>query len=136
MSVPEVPRLGWVIVYVPDVREAVAFYGLAFGLAPSFVDEGGDFGQLDTGATALAFVSETLATSNFAGGFRRGDRDAVPANVELALVFDDVAGGFRRAVEAGCTPLADPAAKPHGQIVAYVRDPYGTLLELCSPVGS
>jgi lactoylglutathione lyase len=131
----EVPKLGWVIVYVPDVREAVAFYTRTFGLAAKFVHESGDFGELDTGSTALAFISETLAASSFEGGFRRGTIAEPPANIELALVFDDVAEGFRRAVEAGCTPLAEPVFKPHGQTVAYVRDPFGTLLELCSPIG-
>jgi lactoylglutathione lyase len=134
VSEPEAPKLGWVIVYVPDVREAISFYGRVFGLAATFVDDGGDFGQLDTGSTALAFVSETLAASNFEGGFQRTGLGSPPVNIELALVFDDVASGFRRAVKAGCTPLAEPKVKPHGQTVAYVRDPYGTLLELCSPV--
>ena len=134
MSVPEVPKLGWVIVYVPDVREAVAFYERAFGLLPTFIDDGGDFAQLDTGSTALAFGSESLAT-RFVGDFRRADPGAPPVNVEVALVFDDVPTGFSRAVEAGCTPLAAPEVKPHGQTVGYVRDPFGTLLELCSPVG-
>jgi len=132
---PEGARLGWVIVYVPDVERAIDLYERAFGLRRTFVDESGTFGQLDTGQTALAFAGEGLASSNLPDGFQRPAPDAPPFNVEIALVFDDVAGAYERAVQAGCTPLASPEAKPHGQVVGYVRDPFGTLVEVCSPVG-
>lgn len=38
------------------------------------------------------------------------------------------------ALEAGCSALAEPSDKPQGQRVAYVRDPYGTLIELATPL--
>lgn len=135
MSAPEPARLGWVIVYVPDVQAALSFYGEAFGLVTTFVDPRGDYGQLDTGTTSLAFASESLGRSNFTEGFRPGDPTGLPANVEVALVFDDVGAAYHHALRSGCTPLAPPAVKPHGQTVAWVRDPFGTLLELCSPIG-
>ncbi|HYP48890.1 MAG TPA: VOC family protein [Thermoleophilaceae bacterium] len=130
----EEPKLGWVIVYVPDVRAALEFYERAFGLRRSFLAESGEFGQLDTGTTALAFASEELGDSNFPGGFER-PRAERPGNVELCLVFDDVEAGFSKAVDAGCKPLAAPTAKPQGQTVGYVRDPFGTLVEIASPLG-
>ena len=40
-----------------------------------------------------------------------------------------------RAVQAGATLLKAPASKPWGQVVAYVRCPDGTLVELCTAVG-
>lgn len=128
-------RLGWVIVYVPAVEDAIAFYERAFGLERTFIDPSGTFGQLATGDTALAFAHESLAVGNFPGGVRHGDPDAQPSNVELALVFDDPVAAFRVAVDAGCTALAEPEEKPHGQVVGWVRDPWGTLIEVCSPVG-
>ena len=127
------PELGWVIVYVPDVKAALAHYEAAFGLQRAFLAPGGDYGELVTGATKLAFASETLAASNLPDGFERpGER---PGNVELCLVYDDVDAAFAQAVGAGCAPLAEPADKPHGQRVSYVRDPFGTLVEIASPVG-
>ena len=36
--------------------------------------------------------------------------------------------------EGGCASLAPPADKPQGQRVAYVRDPFGTLVELATPL--
>jgi len=55
---------------------------------------------------------------------------------ELALVFDDVPAAFEHAVASGCTPLAEPTLKPHspGQTVGWVRDPFGTLIEIASPI--
>ena len=60
--------LGWVIVYVPEVERAVAFYERAFGLTRAFVDPTGNFGQLDTGSTALAFAAEALADGHLPHG--------------------------------------------------------------------
>lgn len=128
-------RLGYVIVYVPDVLASVEFYERAFGLTRGFVAESGEYGQMDTGETALGFASEEMGASNLPDGFRAGDLAEAPANVEVGLVDEDVAGAFSHAVQAGATAVAPPAEKPWGQTVAYVRDPDGTLVELASPMG-
>ena len=130
----EAGRLGWVIVYVPDVERAIELYERAFGLTRAFIDPSGHFGQLATGETALAFAHESLAGGNFPGGVQYPAGDSAPFNVELALVFDDVAAAFATAVDAGCTPLAAPEEKPHGQTVGWVRDPFGTLIEVAYPM--
>jgi lactoylglutathione lyase len=125
-------QLGWVIAYVPDVEEAVAFYERSFGLERTFVADDGSFGELNTGQTKLGFASEAMGQSNFDGGVQRpGDK---PTNVEIVLVFDDPAEAFERAVDNGAVPLAEPKQKPWGQVVGYARDPFGTLLEIASPV--
>jgi uncharacterized glyoxalase superfamily protein PhnB len=54
--------------------------------------------------------------------------------VEIALVAEDVDAAYRIAVEAGCEPLATPVDKPQGQRVGYVRDPFGMLVELATPL--
>jgi lactoylglutathione lyase len=127
--------LAWVIVYVPEVPAALALYGEAFGLAQRFVTPDGDYGELDTGGTVLAFASDELGAGNFPGGPRRPELDEPPANVELAFTTDDVPGAVATAIGAGCVLLAEPEDKSHGQTVAYVRDPWGTLIELCTPMG-
>ena len=127
-------RLGWVIAYVPDVAAAIEFYEKAFGLERAFIAEDGSFGELNTGETKLAFASEQMGDSHFDGGFRRPDADR-PFNVEVALVFDDPEAAFARAVENGASALAEPKTQPWGQVVAYVRDPFGTLVEIASPTG-
>jgi lactoylglutathione lyase len=127
-------RLGWVIAYVDEPAAASAFYERAFGLRGEFTAPDGSYAQLDTGSTKLAFASYALGEKNFDGGVRRAPLDGQPPNVEITLVTDDVDSAHARALEAGCTPLAAPADKPHGQRVAYVRDPFGTLVELATPL--
>jgi len=121
-------RLGWVIVYVDEPADASAFYERAFGLRPEFAAPDGSYAQLDTGSTKLAFASYLLGEKNFESGVRRASRDGPPANIEITLVADDVDAAHTRALDAGCTALAAPEDKPHGQRVAYIRDPFGTLI--------
>jgi lactoylglutathione lyase len=128
-------RLGWTIVYVEEPPAAAEFYERTFGLRSDFVGPGGSYAQLDTGSTKLGFASYDLGEENFDGGVRRAAAgDGQPPNVELALVHEDVDAAYATALEAGCEALAEPVDKPHGQRVAYVRDPFGTLLELATPL--
>jgi predicted enzyme related to lactoylglutathione lyase len=127
-------QLGWVIVYVDDPGAAVEFYERTFGLRSEFVAPGGTYAQLDTGPTKLAFAAYSLGEKNFDGGVRRADAEGQPPNVEIALIHEDVEAAYARALEAGCAALAAPEDKPQGQRVAYVRDPFGTLVELATPL--
>jgi lactoylglutathione lyase len=127
-------RLGWVIVYVDEPPAAAEFYERTFGLRGEFVGAEGSYAQLDTGPTKLAFASYELGEQNLDGGVRRAGADGPPPNVEITLVHADVDAAYAQALEAGCAPLAAPADKPHGQRVAWVRDPFGTLVELATPM--
>ena len=126
-------RLGYVIHYVPDVAAAVAFYEAAFGLDRRFLHESGAYAEMETGATALAFASETLSEGNGIA-FRRTRPDGDAPAIEIGLVTAEVEAAHRRALEAGAVAAAPPKAKPWGQVVAYVRDLNGALVELCSPL--
>jgi lactoylglutathione lyase len=127
------PRLAYVIVYVPRVEAALAFYEKAFGLERRFLHESGTYGELETGATALAFADETFPPSKGVLALNRTTGPA--AGVEVALVVEDVAKAFARAVAAGALPVVEPVSKPWGQTVAYVRDLDGFLVELCTAMG-
>jgi lactoylglutathione lyase len=124
--------LGWVIVYVDDPAEAAAFYERAFGLQTDFVAP--SYAQMDTGATKLGFAAYSLGEKNFPGGVRRADGEGQPPNVEIALIHEDSEAAYQQALDAGCTSLAPPEDKPQGQRVAYVRDPFGTLIEIATPL--
>jgi len=126
-------KLGYVILYVPEVAAAIGFYARAFGLQARFVHDSGTYGELDTGATVLAFAAEALADENGVEITATRPEARAPA-MEVALVTDDVADAYARAVAAGATAQTPPARKPWGQTVAYVRDLNGFLVELCSPV--
>lgn len=121
----------YTILYVEDVARSLAFYGAAFGLAQRFLHEGGDYGELDTGGTTLAFSSRRLLREM---GHHPQRADADAPCFEIALTFDDVPAAMRRAVEAGARPMQEPRQMPWGQTVAYVADPEGVLVELCTPI--
>lgn len=127
-------QLGYVIVFVEDVATSVAFFERAFGFTESFIHPAGDYGELRTGATRLAFTSHALAA------------DAVPyayvstaperrLGMELTLTTPDVDAAFAHAVAAGASPLSEPVDKPWGQRVAYVSTPDGIGVGIATPMG-
>lgn len=126
-------KFGYTILYVADVSATIAFYESAFGLTRRFVHESG-YGELDTGGTTLSFASFALARSNGVDFAEPAATGSAPP-IEVAFVTDDVSAAFERAVRAGAVGVAAPRQKPWGQIVAYVRDHNGFLVELCTPVG-
>jgi catechol 2,3-dioxygenase-like lactoylglutathione lyase family enzyme len=126
-------KLGYAILYVSDVPRAVAFYEDAFGLERKFVHEAGMYAEMDTGGTTLSFAANGLAKSNLPCGFRENRLTEQPGGFEIALVTDDVAAAYERALRAGATAVSPPAAKPWGQVCAFVRDKDGIVVELCTP---
>ena len=129
-------KFGYTIVYVPSVPDTMAFYEKAFGFQTRFLHESGQYGELESGSTTLAFASHALGEMNFGGTYVPVSATAKPPGIELAFVTADVPSAYAKAVEAGATPLHAPDHKPWGQVVAYVRSQEGTLVELCSPVAS
>jgi catechol 2,3-dioxygenase-like lactoylglutathione lyase family enzyme len=127
-------KLGYTIVYVPNVAASLMFFEDAFGLSRRFLHESGDYGELETGETTLAFASHELGHANFPAGFVAASESSKPLGVEIALVTPSVAEAHAKALVAGATELKAPETKPWGQIVSYVRCPDGILVEICSPV--
>lgn len=128
-------KLGYTIIYVPDVEASLAFFEKAFGLSRRFVHESGDYGELATGETTLAFASHALGHMNFPAGYVAASESSKPLGIEIALVTTDVAQAHAKALASGAQELKAPEAKPWGQVLSYVRCPDGTLVEICSPVG-
>lgn len=125
-------QLGYTILYVDDVHQTVDFYRRAFGLTEKFVHEGGDFGEMDTGTTSLAFCSHKLLREM---GKSPGRPQTEAPCFEIAFVTPDVAGALQLALDAGCRLLQAPEIMEWGQTVAYVADLNGFVVELCSPMG-
>ncbi|UXH76092.1 VOC family protein [Roseateles amylovorans] len=127
-------KLGYVIIYTNNVEASVTFYEKAFALSRRFVHESGQYAEMETGSTALAFVGDELAQSNVAS-YRKNTPAQEPAGIEVALVSDDLDAAYQRAVAAGAKPVNPPQTKPWGQQVAYVLDNNGVLIELATPMG-
>jgi lactoylglutathione lyase len=128
-------RFGYTIFYVRDVPASLDFYERAFSQRRRFLHESGQYGELETGATTLAFAARELAAENLPGLIAPMAVGAPPPSFEVCFVSDDVPLAFSRAVDAGAEAVSDPRTKPWGQDVAYVRDRDGNLVEIASPVG-
>jgi lactoylglutathione lyase len=128
-------KLGYTIIYVPNVGESLSFFENAFGLSRRFLHESGDYGELETGETTLAFASHELGEMNFPNGFIAASESSKPLGFEIALLTPTVSEAHAKALAAGAKEVKAPESKPWGQVVSYVRCPDGTLVEICSPVG-
>lgn len=126
-------KFGYAILYVTDVPITVDFYERAFGFKCGFLHESLLYAELDTGTTTLAFANETMAEANGLA-IRSNRREAVAAGFEIALVTDNPVSAYEVAVRAGAGAVSTPMRKPWGQLVGYVRDINGCLVELCSPI--
>ena len=124
-------KLGACIIYVPDVPQAIAFYERAFGMKRRFVSEKGEYGELD-GEAPLAFAQEAFIRGNGLE-FQPARKDRTAPPFEVVLIYADVPAAVGRAIEGGATLVSEPKLKPWGQTVAYVKDPNGVLVELCTP---
>ena len=135
MTTPSV-SLGYVVLYVKDVSATLSFYEKAFGLSRRFFndDKGKAYGELETGATRLAFYSFELANEHSKQGIVVATSDKVPLGFEIGLVTPDVPALYARALKAGATAVSAPEAKPWGQTVAYLQDKDGHLVALGTPL--
>ncbi len=121
----------YTILYVADVPATLTFFNTAFGTQTAFLHESGDYGELATGSTKLAFSSTELMTN-----LGKNPTKANPSapTFEIAFESDDVLAAFNRATAAGAKIIQKPREEPWGQTTSYVSDPNGYLVEICSPV--
>lgn len=124
-------KLGYTILYVENVKKSLDFYVQAFSLEIKFFHESGQFGELKTGETTLAFSSRELIE-------QLGKNPSAPIKgspcFEIAFVTEDIPKALEKAISAGAILVQDPEEMPWGQTTAYVRDLDGFLVELCTPV--
>jgi len=124
-------KFKYTILYVDDVEATLQFFEQAFSLQRLFVHESGDYGELDTGTTKLCFSSKRLM-QELGKSPARASPDA--PTFEIAFEMDDVAAALQRSLDAGAKLRQDVKLEPWGQKTAYIADPNGFLIELCSPV--
>ena len=126
-------ELAYTILYVDNVAASMAFYEAAFGMQRHFLHESGDWGEMATGSTKLAFCSRKLLRE-------MGKTPGAPATqtpcFEIALTTSDVAAAVQTATAAGAQLVQAPEEMPWGQTVAYVADADGFLVEICTPMSA
>jgi lactoylglutathione lyase len=125
--------LGYVIFYVADVPRTAAFWRDAFDLEIRFAHDSGDYTELATGATTLAFVGDRLMAHQ--GITYRANRPGgEPAGAQISLTTATPARLYERAVARGARAHKPVETKPWGQESGFVLDENGILVEICTPV--
>ena len=120
----------YLTLYVRDVPAAVDFYGNAFGLKQTFITDAGDFATTDSW---LSFATVGVGNGLLETELVVPDDGAGPQAVEFGFECTEIDDAYRRALDAGAKPFLAPTVRPWGQTVAYVRDPDGHLVGLCTP---
>lgn len=127
-------KYAYTILYVEDVKSTLKFYENAFRFHTKFVTPEGDYGELISGDTTIAFASRVLAESNLSQGIHVADKSNKPCPIEIAFVSDSIEKDFEEAIAAGATRYEDIKTKPWGQKVGYLLDLNGFLIEICTPM--
>jgi lactoylglutathione lyase len=127
-------KFAYTILYVKDVAKSIGFYEKAYGFTRKFITPENDYAELLVGETTLSFASIALANSNLKDGFIESNLSNKPFGIELGFTTDNVEETVKATVNAGGTILENPKTKPWGQVVAYVRDIDGFLIEICTPM--
>lgn len=127
-------KFGYTILYVEDVEKSIEFYENVFGFTRKFISPDNDYGELNTGETTISFASKKLASQNLEDGFLESSLEDKPFAIELGFITEDVGDLVQKATSFGAILVTEPKKKPWGQVVAYVRDTDGFLLEICTAV--
>lgn len=125
-------KFAYTILYVQNVTNTVEFYEKAFGFTRKFITPDNDYAELLVGETTLSFASITLAQSNLKDGFTESQLTEKPFGIEIGFTTHNVEETVAKAKNAGATIVENPKTKPWGQIVAYLRDLDGFLIEICT----
>ncbi|AWM17986.1 VOC family protein [Bacillus cabrialesii] len=119
----------YLILYVSDSKRAIHFYQDILGLP--IRAEHGTYVEFETGSTILALNT------------RESAREITPLDIpdtsashtfEIGFVTENVEAVIKRVREQGVTIIGEPKVKPWGQTVAYIADPDGHYIEICSPM--
>lgn len=124
-------KLKYTILYVDDVAASVKFYEDALGLKLKMLHGSGEYAEMETGETSLSFCARALMTQMGKETLKANPKTPVS---EIAFETDDVPAAFNKAIANGAKPISEPAMMPWNQMVSYVADLDGFLIEICSPI--
>ena len=124
-------KLKYTILYVENVSKTLNFYKQSFGFQTKMLHESGDYGELDTGETTLAFSSLQLMSDLGKNPIKANP--AAPV-FEIAFETQEVKKWLDQAIKSGAVLVQDIQEETWGQTTSYVSDPNGFLIEICSPV--
>lgn len=120
----------YVILYVEDFDKTMHFYKGILGLTIKM--QQGSYVEFDTGATTLSINTRESVREEI--GLVVVDSPTASQTFEIGFVVVDVAATIEMLRDQDVVIVKEPVTKPWGQIVAYVADPDGHYIEICSDI--
>ncbi|MBS1731020.1 MAG: VOC family protein [Bacteroidetes bacterium] len=124
----------YTILYVDDVSTTLDFYCKAFDFKIKFISPDNSYGELNTGFATLSFATKSHAKLHLKNGFIESNLTNKPFGIEIGFVTDNVEATINQAIKSGAKIVEHPVTTSWGQVIAYVRDPDGFLIEICTPI--
>jgi lactoylglutathione lyase len=118
----------YVILYVNDFDKTMKFYKEILGLSVKMQHD--TYVEFDTGATTLSINTRESVKEII--GLEMPTSDIASQTFELGFVVDDVVATIEMLRSLEVPIYKEPVTKPWGQTVAYVTDPDGHYIEICS----
>jgi lactoylglutathione lyase len=118
----------YIILYVSDFDKSMKFYKEILGLPVKM--EHGTYVEFDTGTTTLSI--NTRESVKEITGLSVPFETTGSQTFEVGFVVEDVKATIESLREQEVPVMLEPVTKPWGQTVAYVADPDGHYIEICS----
>ncbi len=123
-------KLSYTILYVESVQAAVKFYQNAFGIEHRFTHDSGDYAEMNTGETTLAFCNHQLADSILKGPHFKASLSGPAPSSQITFCPNDIKQAFEKALNNGAKSISEPEVKPWNYEVAILKDCDGHIVEL------
>ncbi|MBM4763593.1 VOC family protein [Bacillus sp. B15-48] len=120
----------YVILYVNDFEKTMDFYKCKLGLPVKMQQD--TYVEFGTGAVTLAF--NTRRDVKELTGLNIPEDSASTQTFEIGFVVEDVVSTIENLRQQGVPIIKEPVTKPWGQTIAYVADPDGHYIEICTAV--
>ncbi|MDM5189018.1 VOC family protein [Bacillus sp. DX4.1] len=121
-------KMKYIILYVERYEECLQFYKDILQL--TIKGEHGTYIEFDTGSTVLAINSRESVQELTGLSIPKGALES--STFEIGFVVENVEETIAVLKEQGVTVLVEPITKPWGQTIAYISDPDGNYIEICS----
>ncbi|MGN7477314.1 VOC family protein [Solibacillus silvestris] len=120
----------YIILYVNDFDKAMHFYKTILKLPIKMQQD--TYVEFDTGATILAI--NTRQSVREITGLEVTEAMSAAQTFEVGFVVENVEAAIDELRQRGATIIKEPVTKPWGQTVAYIADPDGHFIEICSAI--
>lgn len=118
----------YIILYVNDFEKTMFFYKEILGLPVKMQHD--TYVEFDTGSTTLSI--NTRESVKEITGLSVPEANTSTQTFEVGFVVEDVEATVDMLRQNGVPIIKEPVTKPWGQTVAYVADPDGHFIEICS----